>query len=174
MAKENVSEQFRLKKIDQTRNYFLKYIEQNELMSRRHRKFYTAQNYIKNFFILQSTITGRISISTFVSLVGIPIGITSSAIGLKNCAINARIKKYQQLGDESHKLNIKKIKKREVQSPFIDNSLGVDLVNTHLIIKFNKGIRFLLCITDIFSKKTWLILLNDKKVLQLLRLCKKY
>ena len=32
-----------------------------------------------------------------------------------------------------------------------------------LISKFNKGIRFLLCVIDIFSKCTWVIPLNDKK-----------
>ena len=35
------------------------------------------------------------SISTFASLLVIPIGITSSAIGLKICAIIAGIKKYK-------------------------------------------------------------------------------
>ena len=38
-----------------------------------------------------------ISISAFVSLTGIPIGITSSAIRLKICAIPAGIKKYKSI-----------------------------------------------------------------------------
>ena len=32
-----------------------------------------------------------------------------------------------------------------------------------LISKFNKGIRFLLCVIDIFSKHVWVIPLKDKK-----------
>ena len=32
-----------------------------------------------------------------------------------------------------------------------------------LISKFNKGIRFLLCASDIFSKYAWVIPLKDKK-----------
>ena len=32
-----------------------------------------------------------------------------------------------------------------------------------LISKFNKGFRFLLCVIDIYSKYTWVILLKDKK-----------
>ena len=32
-----------------------------------------------------------------------------------------------------------------------------------LISKFNKGIRFLLCAIDIFSKYAWVIPLKDKK-----------
>ena len=41
-----------------------------------------------------SAITGCISISAFASI-DIPIGITSSAIELKTCAIAAGIKKYK-------------------------------------------------------------------------------
>ena len=29
--------------------------------------------------------------------------------------------------------------------------------------KFNKGFRFLLCVTDIFSKYAWVVPLKDKK-----------
>ena len=32
-----------------------------------------------------------------------------------------------------------------------------------LISKFNKGIRFLLCVINIFSKYAWVIPLKDKK-----------
>ena len=60
-------------------------------MRRKHKKVSTI-NYIELFFILASTITRCISVSTFASLVGIPIGITSSAIGLEICAITAGIK----------------------------------------------------------------------------------
>ena len=54
-------------------------------------------------------------------------------------------------------------KKRKVYSSFIDNIWGADLGHMQLISKFNKGIRFLLCTTDIFSKYAWAIPLKDKK-----------
>ena len=44
-----------------------------------------------------STITGCVSISAFASLVGIPVGIASSTIGLKICVITAGIKKYKSI-----------------------------------------------------------------------------
>ena len=45
------------------------------------KKVCTTLNYIENFLILDATITGCISISSFASFFGISIGITSSAIG---------------------------------------------------------------------------------------------
>ena len=56
-------------------------------MSRKQKKVCTTLKYIEHFLILASTITGCISISAFASLFGISIGITSSVIGLKICAI---------------------------------------------------------------------------------------
>ena len=91
MAEENISQEFRLKNIDETRNYLIEEINQNELMSKKHKKVCTTLNYIEHFLILASTITGCVSISAFASLIGIPIGITSSAIGLKICAKTAGI-----------------------------------------------------------------------------------
>ena len=85
MAEENISQEFRFKNIDETRNYFLKEIEQNELMSKKQKMVRTTLNYIEHFLILSSTIAGCISISAFASLLGIPLGITSSAIGLNIC-----------------------------------------------------------------------------------------
>ena len=45
MAEENISQEFRLKNIDETRNYFHEEIKQNELMSRRHKKICATVNY---------------------------------------------------------------------------------------------------------------------------------
>ena len=92
MAKENICQEFRLRNIDETRNYLIEEINQKELMCNKHKKVCWTLNCIEQFLILGSTITGCDSISAFASLVGIPIGITSSAIGLKIFAITAAIK----------------------------------------------------------------------------------
>ena len=84
-----MSEEFRLKNIEETKNYFLEEIKQNELMSRKHRKVYATLHYINHFLILASTIFGCISTSAFVWLIGISIEITSSAVS-KNLCNNCR------------------------------------------------------------------------------------
>ena len=85
-----MSQEFRLKNINETRNYFH---EEIISMSKNHKKVCTTLNYIEHVLILASTITGCTSTSAFAFLLGITIGITSSAIGLKICVIAAGIKK---------------------------------------------------------------------------------
>ena len=50
MVEENISQEFRLKNIDETKSYFLKEIEKNELMSRKHKKICTTLNYNEHFY----------------------------------------------------------------------------------------------------------------------------
>ena len=68
-----------------------------------------------------------------------------------------------QLANELHKPIIKKFKKRKVYSSFEDNIWEVDLADMKSPSKFNKGIKYLLCAIDLFSKYAWVIPLNDKK-----------
>ena len=87
MSKEDISQEFRLKNIEETRIFFIKEIGQKEFMrSAKHKKGYMTQICIKHYLILPSAVTGFVSISAFACLVGTPIGITSSTIRLKICA----------------------------------------------------------------------------------------
>ena len=73
------------------------------------------------------------------------------------------IPQNQQLAEELHKPIIRKFEKRKVHAAFKDNSWGADLADMQLLSKYNKGIRFLLCVIDIFSKYAWIVPLKDKK-----------
>ena len=96
MAAENISQEFRLKNKAKTQKKFITEINQNELMSKKHKKSCTVLNYIEHLLILASAVTGWVSISAFALLVGISIGITVSVAGLKICAITAGIKSISQ------------------------------------------------------------------------------
>ena len=89
--------------MDKTKDYLIEEINWNELMSKKYKKLCATLNYIEHFLILVSTVTRCVSISSFASVVGIPIGITSSAIGLKISVITARIKKYRSIIKEKKK-----------------------------------------------------------------------
>ena len=80
-----------------------------------------------------------------------------------------RMLENEQLANEFHKPIIKKFEKRKVYSTFKDNIWGVDLVDMQLLSKYNKGIRFLLCVIDIFSKYAWVVPLKDKKGISIVK-----
>ena len=60
MVEENISQECRLKVIDETRNYFLREIEQNESTIKNNKKVCTTLNYTEHFLVLISTFTGCI------------------------------------------------------------------------------------------------------------------
>ena len=97
MPEEIMNQGFRLKNIDEIRNYLIEEINQNEFMTRKHKKVCRVLNYIDHSLIAISLITGGVSISVFASLGVIPIGITNSAIGLKICVITTGIKKDKSI-----------------------------------------------------------------------------
>ena len=58
---------------------------------------------------------------------------------------------------------IRKFKKRKVYSSYRDNIWGVDLGDMQSLSKYNRGIKYLLCAIDLFSKYAWVIPIKDKK-----------
>ena len=67
------------------------------------------------------------------------------------------------LADELHKPFIKKFNKRKVYSQFKDNIWGVDLADMQSLSKKNKGIKYLLCAIDLYSKFAFVVPLKDEK-----------
>ena len=66
-------------------------------MSKNHKKVPKFLYYIEHLFILASAVTGCVSISDFVSLVGIPIGASSSAVEIKIWTTTTGIKMYKSI-----------------------------------------------------------------------------
>ena len=65
-------------------------------MNKKLNNLFTALNYIKHSIILASVVTGCGSMSAFASVVGIPVGIGSSAVGLQNYSVTIGIKSINQ------------------------------------------------------------------------------
>ena len=60
-----------------------------------------------------------------------------------------------QLADEIHKPIIRKFKKKKVYSSFRDSIWEVDLADMQSLSKYHKGIKYLLCAIDLFSRYAW-------------------
>ena len=69
----------------------------------------------------------------------------TSGSGIKSQNISNK-----ELAEELRNPFIRKWMQRKVHSPFIDNIWGADLATRQLINKLSKGIRFRLCVIDVF------------------------
>ena len=58
MPEENKSQEFRLKNVDEIRNYFIEEIDQNGLMITKYKKVCGVWSYTKHLLILVSAVTG--------------------------------------------------------------------------------------------------------------------
>ena len=61
-------------------------------MGEKHKKDCKALNYFEHFFVFDSAVSGCVSISIFASLIVAPVGIASSAVEIKICAVTVGIK----------------------------------------------------------------------------------
>ena len=78
------------------------------------------------------------------------------------------IPQIQQLAEELHKPMIKKFEKRKVHAAFKDNIWDADLADMQLLSRYNKGIRFLLCVIECV-KYAWVVPLKDKKGMSIVK-----
>ena len=86
----------------------------------------------------------------------------STGIGFKKLK-NTTKPSSSILADELHKPVIRKFKKRKLYSQFKDNIWGVDLADMQSLSRKNKGIKYLLCAIDLYSKYAFVIPLENKK-----------
>ena len=70
---------------------------------------------------------------------------------------------HYQLANEFHRHVIQIFKRRKVYSSFRDKIWGVDLAGMQSLSKQNKGIKYLLCAIDLFSKYAWVFSFKDKR-----------
>ena len=123
---------FRLRKTDETRYYLLDEIKQNDLMSVKYKKTCKYSNYVEHLLILVSTVAGCVSVSTFASLVFVLVGITSSAVGIKMCAITAGVKKYKAIIKKKKKNHDKIVLSGKDKLNTIEVLISEALINSYI------------------------------------------
>ena len=80
----NLAEQtkIRLNKITKIENYFYEEINQRKLCSKKLSKYVAVFDYIDKILIVLNAATGGVSICSFTSVVGAPVGIASASFTL--------------------------------------------------------------------------------------------
>ena len=67
-------QRFRLNKINEIKDYFITNIKERELMSKRLSKYIASFDYFDKSLIVLSVTTGNISIASFATVIGAPVG----------------------------------------------------------------------------------------------------
>ena len=82
--KTNLADQtkYRLNEITKIENYFIEEINQRKWCSKKIRKYVAAFDYIDKILIVLSATSGGVSIISFTSILGAPVGITSASFTL--------------------------------------------------------------------------------------------
>ena len=81
----------------------------------------------------------------------------------KSSGLGVDAEPNSQFASELDRHIIRKFKRRKVYSSFRDNIWSVDLADMQSLSKYNKGIKYLLCAIDIFSKYAWVVPLKGKR-----------
>ena len=89
-------------------------------------------NSAESLLILSSIITGCVSISAFASLVCLPVGIMSSAVGIKICAITAGIKNYKSIIKKKKKKHDKIVLLGKTKLDTIEVIISKDLTDSNI------------------------------------------
>ena len=75
----NDQKQFILNKIHEVKHYFIAEIKERELMSKRLSKYIASIDYFDKYLIVLSATSGGISIASFATAIGAPVGIASAS-----------------------------------------------------------------------------------------------
>ena len=94
-----------------------------------------------------------------------PSSLEPTGSGIATAGPSALARSSSILANELHKPIVKKFDKRKVYSQFKDNIWGLDLVDMQSLSTKNKGIKYLLCAIDLYSKYAFVIPLKDKKIM---------
>ena len=78
----NNQQQFRLNKINEIKDFYIAEIKQKELMSKILSKYIASFEYFDKSLIVLSVTTGSISVASFATVIGAPVGIVSASFSL--------------------------------------------------------------------------------------------
>ena len=87
-------QQFRQNKINEIKDYFLAEIRQRELISKNFRKYIVSLDYFDKSLNVLSILSGRISIASFVTIIGAPAGIVGACCGFTFSITSGFAKKF--------------------------------------------------------------------------------
>ena len=127
----SLSEQtkFRLDEISKIENYFIEEINQRKSYSQKLNKYVTAFDYIDKILIVLSATTGGVSIISFTSIIGAPVGIVSASFTLIFSLATGIVKKLLDITRKKRKKHDKILMLAKSKLNSIDTLISQALID---------------------------------------------
>ena len=130
-ANTSNDQQFRLNKINEVKDYFIAEIKERELMSKRLSKYIASFDYFDKSLIVLSVATGSISIASFATVIGAPVGIMSASCSLAFSITTGFVKKFLKTIRNKKKYNkIVMLARSKLNS--IESKISEALINNEI------------------------------------------
>ena len=126
------NQQFRLNKINEIEDYFIVEIKERELMSKKLRKYISFFDYFDQSLIDLSVTSGRLSIASFATVIGVPIGITSASLSLAFSLCIGLVKKLLKATRNKRKKHNKIVMLARSKLNSIESKIAEALINNQI------------------------------------------
>ena len=124
-------QQFRLNKINEIKDYFVAEIKERELMSKR-RKYIASFDYFDKSSLVLSVTTGRISIASFATVIGAPVGMMSASYSLAFSITAGIVKKLLNATRNKKKKHNKIVMLARSKLSSIESKISEALINKEI------------------------------------------
>ena len=126
------NQQFRLNKINEIENYFISEIKERELMSKILSKCIASFDYFDKSLIVLSATSGSISMTSFATVIGTPIGIASASLSLAFSLSTGLVKKSLEVTRNKKKKYNKIVMLARSKLNIIESKISEALMNNQI------------------------------------------
>ena len=125
-------QQLRLNKINEIKDYFVAEIKERELMSKRLSKYIASFDYFDKSLIVLSVIAGSISIASFATVIGAPVGMMSASCSLAFSITTGFVKKFLKTIRNKKKKHNKIVMLARSKLNSIESKISEALINNEI------------------------------------------
>ena len=132
LIQPTTNQQFRLNEINEIENYFIAEIKERELISERHSKYIASFDYFDKSLIVLSATSGGISIASFATVIGTPIGIASASLSFAFSLSTGLVKKLLKATRNKNKKHNKFVMLARSKLNSIESKISEALMNNQI------------------------------------------
>ena len=126
------NQQIRLNKISKIEDYFIAEIKERELMSKKLSNYISFFDYFNKSLIGLSVTSGGVSIESFATVIGVPIGITSASLSLAFLFFTGLVKKLLKAIKNKKKKHNKIVMLARSKLNSIESKMSEALINNQI------------------------------------------